>query len=170
MATGIGFGAIVAAVEQTWNLSVAVVPILFVVLFIYYLSQQRDTAGLVELVISSQRDVMLVFTPYLVAGFVTGGVVNMMLAGDGILPGAVVVALALGAAILNRKTPEPTRFEPERPGDVIHLFWVLVLIGSILTTLLMLVTVSTDAATGTPLQVVKSVLAVVFYATMFWEL
>lgn len=163
---------IVSVVEHTWDLSIVVMPALFITLFAYYLIQQDEQTDVVAAFTAGQRDVILAYSPYLIGGFVLGGAVNYLL-GGATVPGAVAVAGALGYAMLHQDVPEPIKSQ-DVSAYLHHAFWALVLTGSITVIVLlagttfMVITTSTGLSWG--IELTQHVLAVVFYAVVFWEL
>lgn len=164
-----GINIIVAAVEQTWDLSVTVAPVLFLTLFAYFLARRGTSNGFLSATVSGQRDMVLAYSEYLVFGLVLGGVTNLFLGTERVV-GVLVVAAVFGYALLKQDPPETTVFTLKQVTDIVHLVWVGVLLVSLVGVFLTFVALSTSAEAGTGLLLMKSVLAVVFYATIFWEL
>jgi len=149
-------GVIVTAVEHIWAVSVAAVPAIFLAFFIIYLTQ-RDVPSFPSLAISSQRDMALHHSTYVLTGVVTGGLLNMMLPGIGVMLGAAVAMGPVFYGLVRKDLPPPTTLELSTISEAVHLVWIAV----------PLLAVTAIAANQIFLQ---SVVALVFYTTIFWEL
>lgn len=146
---------ILQVVEATWALSVTVAPAIFLVFFILYLSRRGKAPSYLSVIISSQRDSVLAYSMLLVPALVMGGAVNAFT--GGLLPGVIVATLVAGYGVSTRPFPDPEPLDLHRISEYVHLVWVVVPVLSV-------------AALVFGNLLLKSVLAVVFYAVIFWEL
>lgn len=149
-------GLVVTFVEHVWDVSVVFVPALFILFFVFYMTQ-REVPSFPSLAISSQRDMALHYSTYVLTGAVVGGIVAMLLPGSGVMLGALVAVLPVLYGLLREELPEPTVLQLDGVMDAVHLVWVGV-------------PVLAAAAIVSGQILLQSVVALVFYATIFWEL
>ncbi len=147
-------GLIVVLVEQIWDLSVLVIPFLFIGFFLLYLVQ-RNVDSFASLAISSQRDMALHYSGYVLIGIALGGVVQILASNS--YMGAFAAAVPIVYGVLQQDLPDPTILQPATITDYAHFTWIAVPFLAVLA-----------IVAGNIL--LQSVVALIFYSTIFWEL
>ncbi len=150
-------------IEHSWELSVAVIPVLFavfgligVVSGVIALSHV-DRSRFVEIVVVSQRDLVAHYGIHLVAGLLTGGVLNLFLPGESLVPGAVAAIGVLAYAHVRLPVPD-TGITLESAQDYLYTGIWLVLPWFAL------------AALALSDILFMSLVALVFYTALFWRI
>ncbi len=148
--------AAVAVLEAAWDLSLIAVPPLYIAALGYGLLRLDGTA--VERVVASQRDLVLQYGLMVVAGLVAGGVAAVLVAGRaGTWLGTGIAGLSAVVAAAREDPVEPRDIDLGAWRDRLALAWLAVPAVAL-------------AGLVTGDLVVRSVAALVFYSTIFWEL
>ncbi|MFB6265635.1 MAG: hypothetical protein ABEI07_00960 [Candidatus Nanohaloarchaea archaeon] len=147
------FSAVLTFVDAAWKLSIQVLPFFYLGFLAYALYRG---GGLVEEAVESQYVQPLHFGPYLLAGILAGSV--FVLAAEGIVPVILGGLTALSACVYGYKR----KGEPGLRGtgfeglELLKAAWLIVPVLSAGAIVLQSV-------------LLKSLVAVVFYSTVFWE-
>lgn len=149
------FDGIIAIVEQVWAVSMLVIPVLFLGFLAAYWYRHRD-AALTAVLVRSQRDLTLQYGLYVTAGCYLGGTVAYLLP-DGVLLGAVIAAAFAVYAYMSEPFPEAGAATFTGKQGVYNVVWAV-------TPVLALAAV----VGGVP--VVQQVVALIFYAALFWAI
>lgn len=148
------FGIAVAVLDATWQFSVHLVPVILLALAGI---AAWATDDLVAAAVRSQQVLTVRYGLALVAGLVAGGVVSAAAPGiGGLAAGAVIVAVAGWWAVERHGTDvDPLPLEGWR--DRARLAWLALPVLAV-------------AALASGDLLLKHVVAVLFYSTIFWEI
>lgn len=157
---------ILEIVEHSWELSVAVLPVLFAVFGLLAVAggatsmlrnSGTDLTSFMSLLVASQRDLVTQYGVHLVAGLVLGGTVNAFLVFESLLPGALVTLVVLAYAHRVLPVPEAEMDLSSLQSYVYTGTWLVMP----LVALAALVSMS---------LLLQSVVALVFYTAVFWRI
>lgn len=139
--------------QAAWELSTLVVPALYLAALGYTVWTPDGTV--VERVVTSQRGLVLQYGPAVTAGIILGGAATV-LAGS-VVPGLTIIVGVTLYTVWREAPRKPERIRLETWQGRLRLPWVAVPVlaaGAVLTGDVLL----------------RSVVAVIFYSTIFWEL
>lgn len=152
----ISFATVVAIAEQSWQLAMDMIPVAYLVFFIVYILKKGDTGETVDVIVTGQRDLSLLYGVYLIIGFALGGTA-MLLLPDGLLIGAGIVTACGLYAYRNEELPDVNAIDWETRTAPVHLFWLLVPVLS-------------AAALLTQSTLLSSTVALIFATAIFWNI
>lgn len=146
-------GLLIELVSAAWQLSLVVIPVLYLVFLGHSLGRERSLAAAVH----SQRGYTRHYGVHVAAGLLAGGASLMAIGGGAgaVLGGAVALAAWL-YSYLERDVPERQEVDTASWRGRLALSWLLVPLLA-------------AAALATMAPLLQSLVALVFLTTVFWE-